>query len=162
MKTIKISIAVIALGFALAGLTRPESSTEKFAADLLGSLGHPTIERFEELFPTLDEFHLVMERNRELFGSDFDAARQEFTDEYNHRIMPDILASYNAVKHEAAKRGISWNKVSLLRVSVDEDAVSQSREMTIYFSADGQVHRLVANAFKLNGEWKINIGIKLI
>jgi hypothetical protein len=161
MKT-KISIAAVALAFAFIGLTRPVSSTEKFAADLLGSLNHPSIERFEKLFPTLDEFHLVMERNKELFGSDFDAARQEFADEYNHRIMPGLLDSYNAVKHEAAKRGISWNKVSLLRVSVDEDAKSQSREMIIYFSADGQVHRLVANAFKLNGEWKINTGIKLI
>ena len=163
MKTLKISIAVVALAFATIGLTRRTSSSEQFATGLIAALSSPTIDHFEALLPGVDEFHTVMEQNKELYGDNLGEAKQEFEDEYNHKFMPAVLDSYNAVRQKAASEGISWSKVSHLRVYVDEDATSDNNRITIYFSADGQVRRLVVDkAVKLNGRWRIADRIKLI
>lgn len=157
MKTIKIFFGVVAIASASLGMILPESSTEKFASEVIRSLQNTSREQFGALFPTLDEFYEVMELNKEFYGENFKAAKQEFTDDYNHRIAPGIVEAYESVQHKAAIAGIDWNKVSVVRVVVDEGGDLERRTMSIYFSADGDVHNLtIDGAFKLNGQWKVS------
>jgi len=163
MKTLKISIAVIALALASVGLSRLVSTSEQFAIGLISALSNSSIDHFEALLPTLDEFQSAMDQNREIYGGNLDAAKQDFSDVYNHTFMPSVLDSYNAVRQQAASQGISWSKVSFLRVTMDEEASSPNRSITIYFSANGQVRRLfVEKAVMLNGQWKIADKISMI
>jgi len=163
MKTIKISLAVIALAIASLGMVKPESSSEKFANELINSFRLMSRENFGKLFPTLNEFYQVMDANKEFYGEDLEAAKQEFADEYNHRIAPGIIEAYESVQHSAATMKIDWNSVSIIRVTVDEGLDMERRKMTIYFSTAGDTHRLfIDGAFELNGEWRASGNMKLI
>jgi hypothetical protein len=162
MKTIKIAVAMAAIAVGSLGMITHESSAERFASEIISSLQHASREQFGALFPTLNEFHELMERNREIYGENLEAAKQDFADEYNHRIAPAMIEAYESVQHSAAVAGIDWNNISVTRVAVDEGGDLEERSMTIYFSEDGEIHRLnIDGAFKLNGQWKAGIKMNL-
>jgi hypothetical protein len=163
MKKIKISVALLALAVASLGMVNPDSSAEKFASEIISSLQHTSREQFGALFPTLNEFYDLMERNREIYGDNLEAAKQDFADEYNHHIAPAMIEAYESIQHSAAVAGIDWSRVSVVRVAVEEGTDLDKRQMTIYFSSNGEIHRLIiASAFKLNGQWKAGVKMNLI
>jgi len=160
MKEVKIMISVIALGAATMAMVRPVSQSEKFAVELISSLRYGSIDNFEALFPTVEEFLQVMERNKDFYGDNLEAAKQEFIDEYNHRIGPELVDSFRQIRTAAHQENIDWHEDSLLRIVVGEDPYSST--MTIYFSSKGETHRLlIEKVLRLNGRWKASGKIKL-
>lgn len=80
---------------------------------LLIALQRQSTDAFAELFPTLTEFHDVMELNRGFYGKSLDKAREDFARVYNDVLVPELRKSFARVLGEGKALGIDWGSIEL-------------------------------------------------
>lgn len=165
MKTTIFIIAITLLGTAaLATPFTKGNSTEQMARKVVTALKKSSPEAYAALFPTLEEFHQVMDENALVYGETLQAAKEEFTASYENKIIPALKESFAQIIREGKEKGIDWNSISYQRIEYSTPQGNNSTTpFTIVFSSKGKEYRLrIENAFILHNEWKVGQIVKLI
>ncbi len=147
--------------------SRPSSaySSEEMAKQVITALQHVSAQEYIALFPRLDEFHQVMDKNSVLYGESLSAAKEEFDSTYKNDLIIAVKESFNRVIREGSEKGISWSTIVFERVESSESKEEQfgQGQVSIVFSANGTTHRLfVKKAVIMNAQWKVSQFIELV
>ncbi len=165
MKTTIFIIAIAFLGTAaLAKPSKKGNSSEQMARKVVTALKKSSPEAYIALFPTLEEFHQVMDENAVVYGETLQAAKEEFASSYENKILPELKESFAQIIREGKEKGIDWNAISYQRIEYSTSKGNDSATpFTIVFFSKGKEYRLrIENAFILHNEWKVGQKVKLI
>jgi hypothetical protein len=115
------------------------------------------------LFPSLAEFHDLMDANAHVYGETLEAAKEEFSLRYKNEVLPLVEKSFAIILQEGSKKGIDWSQINFERVECTTSGNRRAGSFTIVFSAGGKEYRMnISKAFVLNDEWKVSSEISLI
>ncbi|MCU0399210.1 MAG: hypothetical protein MUC73_14050 [Cyclobacteriaceae bacterium] len=160
----KTTLALSTLAIALSSFTNYNSSKmsdrsiDHFGRATLTALQHASLSEYQVLFPALDEFYLIMEKQSGVYGSTLEDAKADFANTYQEKLMPELHESFKRVMKEGKDIGIDWKTVQFLRVENDEVESVDFNHATlrVVFSAQGVEHALVfRKALVINNQWKI-------
>jgi hypothetical protein len=140
------------------------NSPEKIASNVIHAFRTKSIEEYSAMFPTLSDFHQIMDANDKLYGGFLTEAKHEFTSRYEQELIPSMKEAFNSVIDEGTKRGIDWQKIEFARVhKVDLQGYENHAQLDIVFREEGNEYTLrIENAFIWHGEWKVTQFIQLI
>ena len=140
------------------------SSSEEMAKRVVDALQHISRQEYVALFPTLKEFHQMMEMNSGFYGEYLSAAKQEFANTYQSHLVAAVKDSFDRIIREGEKKGIAWNTISFDRIGsseITEEQFGQGR-VAIVFNTNGKSHRLILKkALIINAKWKVTQFIEL-
>lgn len=165
MKTTIFIIAIALLGTAtFAKPSKKGNSSEQMARKVVTALKKSSPEAYVALFPTLEEFHQVMDENAVVYGETLQAAKEDFAASYENKILPSLKESFAQIIRQGKEKGIDWNAISYVRIEYSTPQGNNSTApFTIVFSSKGKEHRLqIENAFVLHDEWKVGQKVKLM
>ena len=140
-------------------------SSEEMANHVITALQHVASQEYIALFPTLQEFHQVMEKNSDLYGESLSAAKEEFAYTYKSDLIHAVKESFDRVIQEGSKKGISWSTIVFERVESAETKEEQfgQGQVSIVFSSSGTTHRLIIKkTVIMNAQWKVSQFIELV
>jgi hypothetical protein len=168
MKTTIILLTI--LSFTMTSFTinpeRPvEYSSEQMAIQVVTALQHSSTQEYVTLFPSLQEFHQMMDENSLLYGDFLPEAKEEFAVHYESDLIPLVKESFDRVLREGKKIGINWNTIQFKRTeSIDViDHGIAATPVTIVFSSNGKEYKLsMEKALVLHARWKVSQFIKLV
>lgn len=132
---------------------------EKIGLQVVTALQRSSVHEFSALFPTLSDFHGLMLRNAELYGTNLTEAAREFEKEFENVLYPEFKRSFQRILEQGRRAGIDWRTIRLVSVEVPEgnDTDFSTAPMTITFSSGEKVYRLkVEKALMIDGEWKLS------
>jgi hypothetical protein len=92
-----------------------EIASEALAHKLTLALQFSSQESLNSLFPSLKEFHQLMDENKGFYGASLVDAKLDFAIEYRKTILPQISDSFDKIKEEGMKRGIDWKNIKPVR-----------------------------------------------
>ncbi|HEX6889758.1 MAG TPA: hypothetical protein VF141_03680 [Chryseolinea sp.] len=140
------------------------TSPEKIASNVIHAFRTRSIEEYNAMFPTLSEFHQIMDENDKLYGGFLNEAKREFTSRYEQELIPSMKEAFTSVIAEGTRRGIDWQKIEFARVhKVDLQGYENHAQLDIVFREKGKEYTLrIENAFIWRGEWKVTQFIQLI
>ena len=106
MKTTIILITVALLTTAASPIsTVPENASQHLAEQIVEALRKGSAEDYAALFPTIAEFHAIMDKNSSVYGEYLTEAKEEFAVRYENEILPKVKKSFFAfLKKETRKR----------------------------------------------------------
>jgi hypothetical protein len=164
MKTI-IILAIVIIG--TAALPNPyvsKSASEQMGQRVAASLQQASPEAFTSLFPTLQEFHQIMDENATLYGSNLNEAKEEFAIRYINEIAPSVKQSFQDLLHEGNEKGIDWSTVTYERVEYNAPKYNlvTTPFVVIIKTKEKEYSINIEKAFVLRGEWKVSSEIKLM
>ena len=165
MKTTIFIIAIALLGTAtFAKPFKKGNSSEQMARKVVTALKKSSPEAYAALFPTLEEFHQVMDENAVVYGETLQAAKDEFAASYENKIMPGLKESFTQIIREGKEKGIDWSAINYERIEYSApQGITSAAPFTIVFSSKGTEYRLhIENAFVLHNEWKVGQKVKLM
>jgi hypothetical protein len=140
-------------------------SSEEMAKQIITALQHVSSQEYVALFPTLQEFHQMMEMNSVFYGESLSAAKQEFANTYQNHLIPAVKESFDRIIREGNKKGIAWNTIRFERIEsskIMEEQFGQA-QVVIVFTANGKAYRLsLKKALIMNAQWKISQSIELV
>lgn len=140
-------------------------SSEEMAKKVVTALQHKSAQEYGSLFPTLQEFHQMMEKNSAFYGESLSAAKQEFADTYKNHLMTAVKESFDRLIREGNKKGIAWNTIRFERIESSEIMEQQfgQAQVAIVFTANGKAYRIrLEKALIMNGQWKVSQFIELV
>ena len=140
-------------------------SSKEMAEQVITALQHMSSQEYVALFPTLQEFHQMMEKNSLFYGEFLSAAKQEFTTTYESHLVTDVKESFDRIIREGNKKGIVWNAIRFERIESPEIMKQQfaQAQVAIVFTANGKKYSLsMEKALIMNAQWKVSQFIKLI
>jgi len=164
MKTI-IILAIAVIG--TAALPNPyvtKSASQQMGQRIAAALQEESREAFTTLFPTLQEFHKIMDENSNLYGENLNDAKEEFALRYTNEIAPSVKQSFNDLIREGIEKGIDWSTVTYERVEYKAPKYNlDTTPFVVVIKTKGREYRInFEKAFVLHGEWKVSSEIKLI
>lgn len=165
MKTTIIFMAIAILS--TAALPNPfvtKNSSERVGKQVVAALKNYSPEAYVNLFPTLSEFHKIMDENAVIYGNTLSEAKAEFAARYESEILPSLKESFTSIINEGKKKGIDWGEVNYERIEYSTPQQNlATAPFTIVFSSNGSEYRLrIEKAFVLNKEWKVSSAVELI
>ena len=140
-------------------------SSKAMAEQVITALQHMSSQEYVALFPTLQEFHQMMEKNSLFYGEFLSAAKQEFTTTYESHLITTVKESFDRIIREGNKKGIAWNTIRFERIESSETVKQQFAEaqVAIVFTANEKRYRLsLEKALIMNARWKVSQFIKLV
>jgi hypothetical protein len=140
-------------------------SSKEMAKQVITALQHISCQEYVALFPMLQEFHQMMEKNSVFYGESLSAAKQEFANTYQSHLIPAVKESFDRIIREGNKKGITWNTIRFERIESSEIMEPQfgQAQVVIVFTANGKVYRLgLTKALIMNEQWKVSQFIELI
>ncbi len=140
-------------------------SSEEMAKQVVTALQHVSSQEYVALFPTLKEFHLMMEMNSVFYGEYLSAAKQEFSNTYQPHLITAVKESFDRIIREGTEKGIAWNTISFERIESSEIMKQQfgQAQVAIVFSTNGKAYRLILKkALIVNAKWKVSQFIELV
>jgi hypothetical protein len=140
-------------------------SSKEMAVQVMTALQHMSSQEYIALFPTLQEFHQMMEKNSPVYGGSLSAAKQEFATTYERHLITAVKESFDRIVREGNKKGIEWSTIRFERMESSEIVKQQfaQAQVVIVFNANGKTYRLcVEKALIMNGQWKVSQFIKLV
>lgn len=140
-------------------------SSGEMAKKVITALQHASSEEYVTLFPTLQEFHTVMEKNSAFYDESLSAAKQEFANTYQNHLIKNVKDSFDRIIREGNKKGIAWNTIYFERFESPDITGQQfeQSEIFIVFIANGKTYTLaLKRTLVLNGQWKVSQFIELI
>jgi hypothetical protein len=165
MKTTIILITVAFLTTAASPVsTVPRNASQHLAEQIIEALRNSSPDDYAALFPTIAEFHAIMDNNSSVYGEYLTAAKEEFAARYENEILPKVKNSFVAILQEGTENGIDWSQINLERV----DCNASEKELkpvpfSIVFSANGKEYQMTINrAFIIGDVWKVSSEISLI
>jgi hypothetical protein len=160
MKTLIAALAMTLTSFT--AIDRSSDNTEVTSATQLGekiisALNHQSTAEYTGLFPTLEEFHLLMDHNASAYGPYLPDAKQDFEQEYRKVIIPTVTKSFEEILRAGTEKGIIWSEAKFESADFDlSNKTGLSVPGIISFSYKGQVHHLrVEKAILLDHNWKV-------
>ena len=165
MKTSIISILVAVL--TTAALPNPfvaQNPCEQMAQRVIAAFRTTSPEAYVALFPSLAEFHHLMDANANVYGETLEAAKEEFAARYINHVLPVVEKSFATILEKGSKKGIDWSQINFERAECTTPGKSlSSGSFTIVFSANGKEYRMnISKALVLHDEWKVSSEISLI
>ena len=141
-----------------------ENTCEHMAQQVITALQKASPESYIALFPSLAEFHALMDENVNVYGETLEDAKEEFAARYENDILPSVKKSFTYVLQEGSKKGIAWSQINFEGVECSTPGKTLSSvSFTIVFSANSKQYRLtIGKAFVIHGEWKVSSEISLI
>ena len=140
------------------------NSPEQMAKKVVAALQHMSPQEYIALFPRLEEFHHMMDKNFHFYGESLSAAKEEFAFTYRNDLIPAVKESFNRIIREGKENGILWNTIQLERIGSSEMTEQRFAQdnVTIDFIANGKKHTVILEkALLMNAEWKVSQYIKL-
>lgn len=147
----------------------PQNIARYTASDAADQLGLRVVAAFRQssdftsLFPTLSDFHAVMDLQAMVYGPFLSEAKGEFTKKYQREVVPGFNRSIQNIISQGKEAGIEWSKIELVRVEggkVQEEL--STVPVTIVFSSNKKHYRLqIEKALTFRGELKITQFISL-
>jgi len=137
---------------------------EKIGLQVITALQRSSKHEYSALFPTLSDFHGLMLRNAELYGTNLTEAAREFKKEFESVLYPEFRNSFQRILEEGRRAGIDWRTVRFVSVEVPQgiDSEFATAPMTITFTAKKKIYHLkVEKALMIDGEWKLSQYITL-
>lgn len=141
-----------------------KSSSERVGKQVVTAFKNASQDAYLNLFPTLSEFHQIMDENATIYGNTLSEAKKEFAAQYESEILPAVKESFAKIISEGKEKGIDWNEIAFERIEYNTPQHElDNAPFTIVFSANGIEHRLrIEKAFVLNKEWKVSSNVELI
>jgi len=140
-------------------------SSKEMAEQVITALQHMSSHEYIALFPTLQEFHQIMEKNSLLYGESLSAAKQEFATTYENHLITAVKESFDRIIREGNKKGIAWNTIRFERTESSEIVKQQfaQAQVVIVFTANGKRYSLsLEKALIINARWRVSQFIKLV
>jgi hypothetical protein len=168
MKTIAI---LITIGMTLSSFTHKPTlqaddatSSEKLAVQIIDALKTNSSEQYAALFPSLPEFHQLMEKNAVVYGKFLREAQLEFSAQYQDNLLPEVNRSFEAIIAEGKSKGIDWSTIEFVRV---ENEVAKgflpTIPVTLKFRSNGTEYTLqVERVLIIGDQYKISQYIKFV
>lgn len=94
--------------------------SDGMAKQVVTALQHMSYQEYVALFPTLQEFHQMMEKNSVFYGESLSAAKQEFADTYKNHLTTAVKESFDRIIREGDEKGIEWKTIRLERIESSE------------------------------------------
>jgi hypothetical protein len=141
------------------------SSSKEMAEQVITALQHMSSQEYIALFPTLQEFHQMMEKNSPFYGESLSAAKQEFATTYESHLIPAVKESFDRIVREGNKKGIEWSTIRFERMESSKIVKQQfaQAQVVIVFTANGKKYSLsLEKALIMNAQWKVSQFIKLV
>ncbi len=107
--------------------TSLEAASQDLAWQVASSLKNSSVESYASLFPSVNEFHEMMDDNKDSYGPYLADAKKSFASEYVTALMPKVKESFNNLLVEIKSKGIDLNYVRLVRfeaLQTDDSAVT--------------------------------------
>lgn len=141
-----------------------KSSSERVGKQVLTAFKNASQDAYLNLFPSLSEFHQIMEENASIYGNTLSEAKKEFAAQYESKILPAVKESFARIINEGKEKGINWNEIAFERIEYNTPQHElDNAPFTVVFSAGGNEYRLrIEEAFILNKEWKVSSKVELI
>ena len=123
MKTTIFLITVALLTTAASPVsTVPQNASQHLAEQIIEALQNSSPDDYAALFPTIAEFHAIMDKNSSVYGEYLTAAKEEFAVRYENEILPKVKDSFIAVLEQGTENGIEWSEINLERVECNHYA----------------------------------------
>src|SRR5688500_6564263 len=140
-------------------------SSVEMGKQVITALQHMSSQEYVALFPTLREFHQMMDKNSHFYGESLSAAKQEFATTYERHLITAVKESFDRIVREGNKKGIEWSTIRFERIESPEIVKQQfaQAQVAIVFTANGKMYRLsLEKALIMNAQWKVSQFIKLV
>jgi hypothetical protein len=162
----KTSIFLTAMAITLTSFTANVNTTsEQIGRKALSALKHVSHTEYASLYPTLADFHKMMDANAAIYGNSLSDAKNEFAMTYAKKIIPAMDESFDRILKEGKELGIDWASIQYLRVEQGDipNGKFGSATFTIVFSANEKEHRIVVEkALLIEGQWKVSQFARII
>jgi hypothetical protein len=138
-------------------------ATEQTAKQLTIALQSASAEAYAQLYPSVDEFHKLMQANASVYGPYLKEAQQEFETQFNTKLLPELKSSFNALIKEGELKGIVWSEVEFISTEVGHHAEGElsTAILTLAISHRSKVYGIVIDeALLMNGRWRVSRFIK--
>jgi hypothetical protein len=136
-----------------------EVETAKLAQELKYALQHESPEEYLALFPKVEEFYLLMEKNGKEYGPFLKEAQEAFGIEYTSLLVPVVYESFERLLKEGKDRGINWSKVSV----APRQTISKTGAIAFDLVAHGKTYSVILEKpLWINGQLKVNQFVKLV
>ena len=172
MKTTVITFAALSLSLTafvsnpmVTEKTITTATSEQMAERVVSALRESSSERYAGLFPTVSDFHAVMEESAEIYGSSLQDAQSEFERTYNANLVPAVKASFESLLERGKEKGIDWKSIRYVGIELIENTSERfgAVPVTIVFASAGKEYRIkMDRAMVLNGQWKVSQFLKLV
>lgn len=139
--------------------TDPKAEAVKLAQELTFALQHESPEEYLALFPSLEEFYSVMEKNGNEYGPFLKEAQEAFGIEYTSLLVPVVYESFDRLLKEGKDRGINWSTVQVsTRLSSNKAGA-----LTFDLKSNGRTYQLILEKpLWINGQLKVSQFVKLV
>jgi hypothetical protein len=145
--------------------TRKASAEEQFALRVINAFQMNSPSDYAALFPSLEDFHALMDKNAVLYGANLNAAKEDFAKQYHSRAVPAVYEAFEDVTHQGKTAKINWNAVEFIRIELAEKPANSVSTVpfNIVFTSGGKQHRIqIERAMFVNGEWKTSQFVRLV
>jgi hypothetical protein len=141
-------------------IAKADAAAERMAISVVSAFQHRSLQEYTKLFPSVEAFHNILEKNSSLYGANLEAAKEEFEMQYTKEVLPALNQSFKAIIAQGIKEGIDWSTIKLVSVEFIEQ--SHTAPATVTFSTNGkQYHLEFEKTLLINGEWKVSQYVKL-
>lgn len=135
---------------------------ETAARGLITALRQSSEQKFVSLFPTLTDFHRLMDENEAFYGLNLDDAKADFAKTYRDELVPAVRRAYENLMAEGERRGIDWSETNIVSVNIPEASTGFS-SMTITFEhGHKSFELLIERSLMIDGKWKVSQYVKFV
>jgi hypothetical protein len=140
------------------------TSSEKLAEYVVAAFRANSPGQYAQLFPSLTEFHHLMERNGVVYGRFLDEAKKEFSMEYQQELLPELKDSFEKIIEEGRSRGIDWSSITLKKVEPEiTKGFLPTIPVTFSFTSNGKEYRLqIERVIMIGNEYRITQYIRFV
>jgi hypothetical protein len=141
-------------------IAKADAAAERMATSVVTAFQHRSLQEYAALFPSVEAFHNIMEKNSSFYGANLEEAKEEFEMQYAKEVLPALNQSFKSIIAQGIKAGIDWSTIKLVSVEFNEQ--SPTAPATITFSSNGKEYRLeFEKTLRIDGEWKVSQFVKL-
>ena len=141
-------------------IAKADAAAERMATSVVTAFQHRSLQEYTALFPSVESFHKIMEKNSSFYGANLEEAKEEFEMQYTKEVLPALNQSFKTIIAQGTKEGIDWSTIKLVSVEFKEQ--SPAAPATITFSSNGKEYCLeFEKTLLINGEWKVSQYVKL-
>jgi hypothetical protein len=147
MKTIATLAGLSVIALASLADTPPVDTHDEAAAhlaeNLVTALRLQSSDEFIRLFPSVDQFHSLMQNNAGLYASSLAAAKQDFARTYQRDLIPALRAVFNQLIADGIEMGIDWKSVQNRGWEIVPMGETQTLQLSIVIESRGTKHKVI-------------------
>ncbi len=162
----KTSIFLTAMTITLTSFTaNVNTSAEQIGRKVLSALKHASPTEYASLYPTLADFHSMMEEHADIYGTSLNDAKNEFAITYAKMIIPAMDESFDRMIKEGKELGIDWANIQYQRVEhgIMPKGKFGTTTITLVFLANEEEYRIVLEkALVIGAQCKVSQYVRII